>query len=88
MSVEIYTKPACGFCAKAKQLLNQKGITYKEITISAETGKDDIQNRITKMGLSHQVKTVPQIFHKNKNDQWVYIGGYTELSARPQILDT
>ncbi len=89
MTVEIYTKPNCPYCVKAKHLLNQKGISYKEFTIGgAGASKEDIQARITRMGLSHQVRTVPQIFYKNKDELWVYIGGYTELAARPQILDT
>lgn len=86
--IEIYTKPGCTFCAKAKQLLHTKGIKYTELNLGTTASKEDIQDRITKMGLSHQVRTVPQIFYKNKNDQWVYIGGYTELAANQQILST
>ena len=29
--IEIYTQDWCGFCARAKQLLDRKGATYREI---------------------------------------------------------
>ena len=33
--VEIYTTPICGFCHRAKQLLNQKGVDFTEVDVMA-----------------------------------------------------
>ena len=29
--VEIYTQPWCGYCSRAKQILDGKGVEYREI---------------------------------------------------------
>ena len=88
MTVEIYSKPHCGYCASAKSLLNSKGITFTEYTVGVDASKDDIQERIKNMGLSNQVRTVPQIFYTDKNGKTTYIGGFTELQAQQDILGT
>lgn len=71
-SAEIYTKPSCPYCVKAKDLLRRNSIQYQEFIIG--------QNGITKetvevkIGDGRTIRTVPQIFVDNN-----YIGGYTEL---------
>ena len=66
-SVTIITKPGCPFCAKAKEMLEAKGMGYEEISLGhdatlrslrAITGRD----------------TVPQVFIDGK-----HIGGSEEL---------
>lgn len=74
MKIEIYTKPSCIFCDKAKALLKSKGYSYQEYTIGVDATKQDVENRVKALGLSTQIRTVPQIFIENK-----HIGGYTDL---------
>ncbi len=69
--VEIYTKPFCGYCARAMQLLTQKGadFTQYDIMMSADNQRD-------MKARAPEARTVPQIFI---DDQ--LIGGSDELVA-------
>jgi glutaredoxin 3 len=31
--IEIYTQPFCGYCSRAKKILDRKGVDYEEIDI-------------------------------------------------------
>jgi thioredoxin reductase (NADPH) len=67
--VEIYTRDLCGYCRRAKQLLDSKGWDYTEINISEEP------DRKTEMiERADGSKTFPQIFI---NDE--HIGGCDTL---------
>ena len=72
-SVEIYTRPFCGFCARALGLLREKGADFTEI----EAGFDPDKRRemIDRSGRS----TFPQIFIGG-----VHVGGCDELVALDQ----
>jgi glutaredoxin 3 len=70
MKVEIYTKITCGFCYRAKALLDQKDVDYREIRIDGDAVLRD--EMIARSG----GYTVPQIFI---NDQ--PIGGCDDLYA-------
>lgn len=81
IEVVIYTKDNCGYCVKAKKLLNElkeyriSELKIKEIKVPTEASKEDIQQRVDESdGLKVTVKTVPQIFFDN-----LYVGGYDEL---------
>jgi glutaredoxin 3 len=54
--IQIYTKPGCPFCARAKELLSKKHVAYQEINIenNPELKKE--------MELRSGRHTVPQIF--------------------------
>jgi len=69
--VEIYTKTFCGFCWRAKQLLDGKGVEYREISVDfgGEVKQEMIQRADGKT-------TVPQIFIDGR-----HIGGCNELVA-------
>jgi len=54
-SVAILTKPGCGFCAKAKQLLDQAEISYEEIVLGTDA------TSVSLKAISGQA-TVPQVF--------------------------
>ncbi len=70
-NIEIYSSPICGFCYRAKSLLDQKGAAFKEIDVLMDSGrKKEMMNRA---GGRH---TVPQIFI---ND--MHVGGCDELYA-------
>ena len=81
MQAEIYTKSDCPYCVKAKELLNERQVDYREYIVSSGFNEDTPlphQQYVTKGHLIERLpaaKTVPQI--------WVdshYIGGYTELA--------
>jgi glutaredoxin 3 len=69
--VEIYTTPICGYCARAKKLLSQKGVSYAEINVMTRPAKRSQMVQRTK-GRS----SVPQIFIGGE-----HIGGCDELYA-------
>ena len=64
----MYTTPWCGYCRRAKTLLDGKGIPYEEIDLDA-----DPTFRQTLFDLTSGW-TVPQILVDGRP-----IGGYTEL---------
>ena len=66
--VVMYTTPWCGYCRRAKTLLEGKGIPYEEIDLD-----DDPAFRQTLFDLTGGW-TVPQIVIDGRP-----IGGYTEL---------
>ncbi len=82
MQAEIYTKTSCPYCVKAKALLAEKGISYREYIISPGFGESTLgenQRYVTRDQLLEKApnaKTVPQIWLEGN-----YIGGYTELAA-------
>ena len=55
--VEIYTKAFCGYCWRAKRLLDAKGVDYEEydITMDAPKRAEMLQRALGR-------STVPQIF--------------------------
>lgn len=55
--VEVYTRPMCGFCFKAKKLLGKKSVDFVEYNIWEEDGRKD--EMIERTG---GATTVPQIF--------------------------
>ena len=67
--VTIYTKFYCPYCARAKALLDRKGIAYHEIEVAHDPAlQAEMQER-------SQRRTVPQIFIGD-----LHIGGSDELS--------
>jgi glutaredoxin 3 len=68
--IEIYTKFACGFCFRAKLLLESKGAEYEEIDAMGGPKRDEMLAR------SNGQTTVPQIFIDG-----VHVGGSDDLQA-------
>lgn len=68
--VVIYTTKVCPYCVRAKQLFQQKGVSYREIDVS-----HDAEERMALMERTKR-RTVPQIFI---ND--AHIGGCDDLYA-------
>ena len=56
-TVEIYTKASCGFCVRAKRLLDMKKVEYREIPVD-RGGPPKVEMLQRANGRS----TVPQIF--------------------------
>ena len=63
----IYTQDSCGYCHLAKNLMNDNGIAFIEVSL-----EHDQEARI--MLKEMKCRTVPQIFNGE-----LHIGGYTEL---------
>lgn len=68
--VEIYTKAFCGYCARAKALLDGKGVTYEEYDITMGGPK-----RTEMLERAQGGSTVPQIFVDGR-----HIGGSDKLA--------
>ena len=56
-TVEIYTRPMCGFCYQVKKLFDNKGISYVEYDVWADGSK-----KAEMMDRSGGRTTMPQIF--------------------------
>ncbi|MBX7502784.1 glutaredoxin 3 [Qipengyuania mesophila] len=69
--VDIYTKFGCGYCFRAKRLLDQKGVDYTEfdITLGGPKREEMLQRAPNAM-------TVPQIFIGE-----THVGGSDDLAA-------
>ena len=68
--VEIYTKFGCPYCARAKRLLEEKGVDYEEYEINSAPGKRDEM-----LGRSNGRTTVPQIFIDGR-----HVGGSDDIA--------
>jgi len=69
--VEIYSTLFCPYCARAKTLLERKGVAYKNIDIIEDTSKrDEMLQR------SGGRTSVPQIFIDGE-----HVGGFDDLAA-------
>jgi glutaredoxin 3 len=69
--IEIYTKFMCPYCARAKALLDTKGVSYEETDITMDSAK-----RQEMLGRANGRTTVPQIFIDG-----THIGGCDDLMA-------
>ena len=68
MRAVVWSKPACPFCVKAKNLLQSKGIEYEEKNIAEGHKIQDLLEAVP------NAKTMPQIWLDD-----TLIGGYYEL---------
>jgi glutaredoxin 3 len=71
MSVTVYTKGGCTYCVRAKRLLTQRGVTFREVNLD-HVDRRDIDALIE----STNCRTVPQIFINGN-----FIGGFDALEA-------
>ena len=69
--VEIYTSPFCGYCFRAKRLLDGKGVAFEEYDVMMNGGLK--REMIDRAGGR---TTVPQIFIDDR-----HVGGSDELHA-------
>ena len=71
MKAVVWSKPACPFCVKAKNLLKNKGIEYEEKNIAEGYNIQDL------LELVPNAKTMPQIWLDGE-----HLGGYEQLEAK------
>lgn len=69
--VEIYTKAFCGYCTRAKALLDVRGVDYQEYDITMGGPK-----RAEMLERANGRSTVPQIFIGD-----THVGGSDDLAA-------
>ena len=69
--VEVYASQFCGYCARAKRLLSQKGVEYIEYDVIEEPAKREEMVRRAGGRM-----TVPQIFIDGR-----HIGGCDDIYA-------
>lgn len=68
--VVIYTFDTCLYCIRAKRLLNNKGVDFKEIDITNQ------REKLSELKKKTSCSTVPQVFVNDK-----FIGGCDEIVA-------
>jgi glutaredoxin 3 len=78
--VVMYSTGFCGYCDRARALLQRKGVTVTEIKVD-----EDASQREAMLKRSGGRRTVPQIFIGER-----HVGGFDELAAleRAGELDT
>lgn len=82
LTADIYSKPTCPFCVKAKRLLEKNNIPFTEMIVGQNATKEDIQDLVDGLGLNVKIRTVPQIFLKYSvldTDHTEYVGGHDDL---------
>lgn len=68
-TIIIYSSLTCPYCDHAKELLDQKGLTYKEVNVDKDPAS--LKEMVER---SDGRRTVPQIFIDGK-----HIGGFDDL---------
>ncbi len=78
--IVMYSSSWCGYCARARALLEGKGIAFREVKVD-----EDPADRAAMLARSGGRRTVPQIFIGDR-----HVGGSDELHAldRSGELDT
>ncbi len=67
--IEIFSGPDCGYCERAKALLNERGLDYVDYDISNEAHRAEFARRLPR------ARTIPQIFIGGE-----HIGGEQDLA--------
>lgn len=66
--IEIYGKPQCPFCDRAKALCEQKGYEYSYKQLGVDFGREELLEKFP------NARTFPQITAHGE-----YVGGFNEL---------
>jgi glutaredoxin 3 len=69
--IVMYSTAWCGYCQRARGLLERKGVPVREIKVD-----EDPKQRETMLHKSGGRRTVPQIFIGER-----HVGGYDDLAA-------
>ena len=73
---DIYTRPNCIWCIRAKDLLSRKGIEFNDLDITNDDLRNDLKSK------APGIKTIPQIFMNGKR-----IGDYNDLVEHLKITN-
>ena len=66
--IVLYTSQTCGYCLRAKRLLDRKGVSYDEIRVDLDPG------RWREMSDRSGRDTVPQLFIGER-----HVGGFDDM---------
>jgi glutaredoxin 3 len=66
--VEIFTGPGCAWCTRAKNLLNSRGIRFRERDVALPDVLDEFRARLPR------VRSIPQVFIDGQ-----HVGGFEDL---------
>src|SRR3984893_14303909 len=91
--IEMYTTPFCGYCARAKNLLEKKGAAYEEVDVMMDEKKRSEMRERAKRS------TVRQIFingqYMRGTDAWFLVGsihvrvpGEEQIRNRSYLIDS
>ena len=69
-TIEMYTTGMCPYCVRAKMLLQNKGMEWKEIRVDVD------RERLAEMMQRSERRTVPQIFIDD-----FHVGGFDDMAA-------
>jgi glutaredoxin 3 len=69
--IVMYSTAWCGYCQRARSLLERKGVSVREIKIDEDPKERDVM-----LSRSGGRRTVPQIFIGDR-----HVGGYDDLAA-------
>ena len=69
--IVMYSTAWCGYCQRARNLLERKGAEFREIKVDEDTQQRDVM-----LQKSGGRRTVPQIFIGEH-----HVGGYDDLAA-------
>lgn len=79
----MFSKPQCPFCVKAKSLMDENNIPYRENIVGEDCTKEEMQYAIGVFKKGDPVTTVPQIVLYEKDEKGStsieYIGGCDEF---------
>ena len=71
MKIEMFTGPQCSYCARAKALLEDKGLAFTERDISDPEVMAEFRERLPRQN------SIPQIFVDD-----AHVGGFEDLRVR------
>jgi len=75
VKIDIYTSSSCPYCVRAKNLLQEKGVQFSELSI--DSNPELISESVKR---SAGMRTVPQIFIDS-----FHVGGYDDLAELERV---
>jgi glutaredoxin len=73
----VYSKDACTFCERTKQLLDINDLPYHELKLDRDITRDNLLEAIEYYGHG---RTMPMIIHEDGHGNKQRLGGFEELS--------
>ena len=71
--IEIYGKPQCPYCDRAKALCEQNDYEYIYNQLDVDFTREELMEQFP------TARTFPQIRIRESSNTWTYIGGYDQL---------
>ncbi len=69
----LFVKETCPFCIKARDMLSERKIPFKEVVF-----QEDQLGMLEEIKDAYSWRTVPMIFYRDEN-KVEFVGGYTDL---------